>query len=63
MEASSIEEGFDEFNLNDGSLNETANSVHFEYGEMDKEMAEINPHLIRFIEEQLVIGIKFDNLD
>lgn len=32
-------------NITEGSLNETANSVHFEIGERDKEMEEINPLL------------------
>ena len=49
MEASSFEEGDTELDLTEGSLNETANSIHFEYGEMDKEMVDMNSPLIRFI--------------
>lgn len=63
MEASSFEEGDTELDLTEGSLNETANSIHFEYGEMDKEMVDMNFPLIRFIKEELEAGIRFDTFE
>ena len=48
-----MDEGDDEINVNEGSLNYTADSIHFELGEMDKDMVDINSYLVRFIKEEL----------
>ena len=54
MEASSIDEGdVNEQGLNEASFNETAFSIHIDNGDLDKEMNNLNPYLLRFIKEQL----------
>lgn len=50
-------------NMNENSINETANSIHLEHDERDKEMAVINSRLLRFIKEELEVDLKFDSLD